>query len=129
MALLQTAYRYILHHCCEFAQIKRADKADDIFKVIRFERDLPAGASEVIQVEDFGHAEQMIKDPKITKLYYSDNILEKFKYLAFIQLGIEYLTKHAEFEGALVGKRILDEKIVEEKNKFGGNQVEPRSIP
>lgn len=118
MTLLQSAYRRILHYWPDFARIKRAKEADDIFKIIKFERELADGVSEVTQIKDNAHIHRMLKDSNITKVYYSDKILEEFKYLAFIQLGIQYLKEQAEFEGAHIGRRILEEKITEEKKKL-----------
>lgn len=129
MTILQNAYRQILNYWPEFARIKQSKgQPDDILKVIRCEQGQdsilwPRG----ITPADCIHRDEIMKDPNVTKLYYSDTILGKFKYLAFIQLGIQYLKEHAEFEGSAIGEQVLNQKIAEEKKKLNGN--EPRSIP
>lgn len=118
MSLLKNAYMRILHHCIYFAEIKRAKVAGDILKVIRFERQTEDNLAEVIQIKDSAHVCEMKKDPNIAKLYYSENMLGPFKYLAFIQLGIEYLIEHAEHKSAHEGRKILALKIIEERKEL-----------
>jgi len=120
MKTLQHAYRQILNYWPEFGQIKETKgKPDDILKVVRCLRGQdtvlwPRG----ITAEECIQREKLLKDPTITKLYCSDKMVEKFKYLAFIQLGIQYLEQHNAVEATQIGQVILAQKLAEERTKL-----------
>ena len=108
MSLLKDATRSLLLQKPTLLSIpKQGYKIDnDYLSIIDFIKD-----NCKIQQKDYQHIQKLIEDKSVLKRYFSNEIAEEFNYLPFIQLGIEFLLEHAEFEDAQKGKIIL-EKII-----------------
>ncbi len=113
---LKSAYRQVGFMCKHFMTRKRSKNPKDLFCLERaFEE---AGEyTSMVQLENQQHIQQVIADEKITKEYYSDEIQKDKRYLGLMQLGIEFLKMHCEFEDMREAHEIMHEKVQEEIKK------------
>ena len=118
MKTLKDAVRSILLEAPMFSIVKQGHKIDDDFiSIIEFIKK-NKGSTEKINIKNQMHVEKLVRDKSILKRYFSSEIHNELKYLALIELGIEYLYYTCELEDTKECKEILCKKINEEKMKL-----------
>ena len=119
MRTLRDAIRQILLQCPNFSIVNQSETLndDDYISIIDCIKKDKEFIKKII-IENQQHLGKLIKDKSIIKRYFSSEIPRHLKYLALISLGIEWLSYTCQIEDMREGMMILDEKIIEEKEKL-----------
>jgi len=67
--------------------------------------------NEILLIKSQSDLKEKIEDKSIKKIFVSNEILEKYEYLAFLMVGIEGLKRDYDPEGANKVEDVLFEKI------------------
>lgn len=112
--LLEHAMRTISRFSDSFCIIKKSNVIEngEYSKILECIKN-----NHILMIENQADLNKKVKDESVEKVFISTELQEKYLYLAFIQLGIEYLNKMGEFEDMQIGKKILYTKIQEESDK------------
>jgi len=109
---MENATRTISYFSDSFCVVKKSNVVEDYSKILECRQ-----GNNVLLPENQADLNEKIKDKSITKIFIVAELLEEYKYLALILLGINYLRNIGEFDDANEGDVILRRKIDEERTK------------